>query len=102
MARTLFSHVAHEALTRGKRGLKAAMRMTTREREVMSLIGDGLGNSEIAGRLDIAVHTVKSHVHNVLEKLALHTRLEVAAYALAKKGGAAAAAGRRTRSGSRP
>lgn len=101
MARTLFSHVAHEALTRGKRGVKAAMRMTTREREVMSLIGEGLGNSEIAGRLGIAAHTVKSHVHNVLEKLALHTRLEVAAYALAKKGGAAAAAGRRTRSGSR-
>jgi len=37
-------------------------------------------------RLRIAAHTVKSHVHNILEKLALHTRLEVAAYARANGG----------------
>jgi DNA-binding NarL/FixJ family response regulator len=81
MTRTLFSHVADHALARGKRGLKAAIRMTTREREVTALIAKGLGNREIAARLRIASHTVKSHVHNILEKLALRTRLEVAAYA---------------------
>jgi DNA-binding NarL/FixJ family response regulator len=48
---------------------------------VVGLIGEGLSNKEIAERLHIVVHTVKSHVHNILEKLALHTRLEVAAYA---------------------
>jgi DNA-binding NarL/FixJ family response regulator len=78
---TLFSHVATQALSRGKRGARAAMRMTARERDVTALIAEGLGNREIAGRLGIAAHTVKSHVHNILEKLALHTRLEVAAYA---------------------
>jgi DNA-binding NarL/FixJ family response regulator len=86
MTGTLFSHVAAQAVTRGKRRLKAAMRMTTREREVTALIAEGLGNKEIAGRLSIAAHTVKSHVHNILEKLALHTRLEVAAYAHANGG----------------
>ena len=40
----------------------------------------GASNKKIATRLHIAVHTVKSHVHNVLEKLALHSRLEVAAF----------------------
>ncbi len=35
---------------------------------------------EIATRLHIAVHTVKSHVHNLLEQLALRSRLEVAAF----------------------
>ena len=44
-------------------------------------IAEGLSNKEIASRLNVATHTVKSHVHNILEKLALHTRLEVAAYA---------------------
>jgi two-component system NarL family response regulator len=78
---TLFSHVAAQALTRGKRGAKAAVRMTARERQVVELIGEGLSNKEIAQRLNIATHTVKSHVHNILEKLALHTRLEVAVYA---------------------
>ena len=86
MTGTLFSHVAAQALTRGKRRVKAALRMTAREREVTALIADGLGNKEIAGRLNIAAHTVKSHVHNILEKLALHTRLEVAAYSHANGG----------------
>jgi len=78
---TLFSHVAAQAASRGRRGTKAAVRMTARERQVMASIADGLSNKEIADRLHIATHTVKSHVHNILEKLALHTRLEVAAYA---------------------
>jgi DNA-binding NarL/FixJ family response regulator len=55
--------------------------MTPREKEVVALIGEGLSNKEIAERMQIALHTVKSHVHNVLEKLALRTRLQVAAYA---------------------
>ena len=57
-----------------------AVRLTNRERQVIDLLGEGLSNKEIATRLHIAVHTVKSHVHNVLEKLALHSRLEVAAF----------------------
>jgi DNA-binding NarL/FixJ family response regulator len=52
--------------------------LTPREYQVMTLIAEGLSNKEIAVRLRIAVHTVKSHVHNVLAKLALRTRLEVA------------------------
>ena len=78
---TLFSHVAMQALSRGRRGAKAAVRMTARERQVVESIAEGLSNKEIAVRLHVATHTVKSHVHNILEKLALHTRLEVAVYA---------------------
>ena len=54
--------------------------MTEREREVLHLIADGLSNKEIAQRLNLATNTVKGHVHNILEKLALHTRLQIAAY----------------------
>ena len=81
MAGTLFTHVAAQAVSRGKRGAKAAVRMTARERQVVESIAEGLSNKEIADRLNVATHTVKSHVHNILEKLTLHTRLEVAAYA---------------------
>lgn len=81
LASTLFSHVAEQALSRGKRGAKAAVRMTARERQVIEAIAEGLSNKEIASRLHVATHTVKSHVHNILEKLTLHTRLEVAAFA---------------------
>ena len=53
--------------------------LTQREQEVMGLIVEGLCNKAIAARLHIALHTVKCHVHVILEKLALGTRLEVAA-----------------------
>jgi two-component system nitrate/nitrite response regulator NarL len=52
---------------------------------VIDLIAKGFSNKEIATELNIAVHTVKSHVHHILEKLALHSRLELASYALTKK-----------------
>jgi DNA-binding NarL/FixJ family response regulator len=54
--------------------------VTAREREIVDLIADGLSNKEIAERVHLATHTVKSHVHNVLQKLALHSRLQLAAY----------------------
>ncbi len=56
-----------------------ASTLTSRERQVMSLIGAGSSNKEIATRLNVRVHTVKTHVHNVLTKLAVRTRLEAAA-----------------------
>lgn len=58
-----------------------AVRLTKREQEIKDLIAAGLGNKEIAQRLNIATYTVKSHVHNILEKLALHSRLQIAAHA---------------------
>jgi len=75
---SLFSRVIDHALKRGKGPLKNAVRMTKREREIIALIADSLSNKEIAQRLNIATYTVKSHVHNIMEKLALHTRLQIA------------------------
>jgi DNA-binding NarL/FixJ family response regulator len=80
MTESLFSQIAKEADSRGSEAVLEDVRMTRREREVIDLIGEGLANKEIAARLNIATHTVKSHVRNVMEKLALHTRLQIAAY----------------------
>jgi DNA-binding NarL/FixJ family response regulator len=77
---TLLSHIAQQALARHLPGVEQAVRMTKRERQIMDLIAEGLSNKEIAQRLNIATYTVKSHVHNILEKLALHSRLQIAAY----------------------
>jgi len=49
------------------------VRLTKREQEIKELIAAGLGNKEIAQRLKIATNTVKSHVHNMLGKLAALT-----------------------------
>ena len=80
LAGSLFTHVVEHALRKGKGELPNAARMTKREREIIALIADGLSNKEIAGRLNIEIYTVKSHVHNILEKLALHSRLQISAY----------------------
>ena len=77
---SLFSQIASLSIRNGQPRLLETEGLTERERQVIDLIGSGLSNKEIAARLHIAVHTVKSHVHNVLEKLALRTRLEVAAF----------------------
>ncbi|HET9387093.1 MAG TPA: response regulator transcription factor [Gemmatimonadales bacterium] len=81
MTSTLFSQIAKDAVVRGRTDALDAVRLTPREREVIDLIAEGLSNKEIATRLDIATDTVKSHVRNVMEKLMLHTRLQIAAYA---------------------
>ena len=81
---SLFSQIIEKVAGEGKVSLIESVRMTKREREVIELIAEGLSNKEIAQKLGIATYTVKSHVHNILEKLALHTRLQVASYAHAQ------------------
>ena len=80
MTASLFFQVAEHALLKGKRNLKMAIRMTQREKEIIALIVDGMSNKQIAVKLNISTFTVKSHVHNILEKLALHSRLQIANY----------------------
>jgi len=78
---TLLSHIVDQAVHRSTAAVLEAVQMTKREREITSLIAEGMSNKEIAQRLNIATYTVKSHVHNILEKLALHSRLQIAAHA---------------------
>lgn len=77
----LFSCITNRAADRSVPAVSGAVRMSQREREVIDLIVEGLSNKEIAQRLRIATNTVKSHVHNILEKLALHSRVQIAARA---------------------
>jgi DNA-binding NarL/FixJ family response regulator len=81
-----FSVSAHQArLLLGRIAELAEMRaqplgsLTRREREIVPLIERGLSNKEIARQLAIATATIKNHVHNILEKMQLRSRGEVAA-----------------------
>ena len=55
-----------------------AAELTAREREVLMLLGRGCSNKQIAEELVITVGTVKNHVHNVLDKLDVHSRKQAA------------------------
>jgi two-component system, NarL family, nitrate/nitrite response regulator NarL len=62
----------------GQSDAPPAVMLTRREREIVLLIGTGLSNKEIARHLNIGVATTKSHVHNLLTKLGLQRRAQVA------------------------
>ncbi|MFZ6005299.1 MAG: response regulator [Actinomycetota bacterium] len=55
--------------------------LTAREREVLSLLAEGLPNKDIAERLVVSLNTVRTHVQNVLSKLQAHSKLEAVAVA---------------------
>ena len=57
-------------------GEEAAPLLTSRELEILALLGDGLSNKELARRLGISGHTVKFHVESLYRKLAAGSRAE--------------------------
>jgi Response regulator containing a CheY-like receiver domain and an HTH DNA-binding domain len=83
LAASLFKRLASQR----RRGAVAdsAAELTSRERQILSLIEQGLANKEIARTLGIELATVKNHVHHVLEKLNVSRRGQAAAHARATR-----------------
>lgn len=70
----------------GLRSMKTIRRavdepLTARQEEILSLLGEGKSDSEIANTLQLSEATVRSHVHNILQRLGLETRIQIMAYA---------------------
>jgi pimeloyl-ACP methyl ester carboxylesterase/DNA-binding CsgD family transcriptional regulator len=71
-------------------GLKGSVRgedpafasLSPREREVLTLIAEGLGNAQIAERLSISEKTVRNHVSNLFDKLGVWTRAQAIVFAI--------------------
>jgi len=79
---SLFSQIVEHAINgTSPSKIEESVRMTKREKQVIELIANGNTNKEIAQQLHLSTYTVKSHVHNILEKLALNTRVQIAKHA---------------------
>jgi DNA-binding NarL/FixJ family response regulator len=90
---TLLSRVLQELTAVRQKRLAVEDRLgtlTEREREILLLLGDGLDRSEVAARLHLSQHTVRTHLQNIRTNLAVHSTL--AAVALARAGSSEAAA----------
>jgi DNA-binding NarL/FixJ family response regulator len=82
LTESLFSQIVNYAVNKSNTAqINNSVRMTKREKQVIKLIADGDTNKEIANKLHLSTYTVKSHVHNILEKLALNTRVQIAKHA---------------------
>jgi DNA-binding NarL/FixJ family response regulator len=81
IAAGLLRRIAHTASRNNSRnGLLNVPALTKRERQTAELVKSGLSDKEIARRLNISVATTKVHVHNLLTKLNLRRRSQVAEY----------------------
>lgn len=78
MAAALLRWAGDRART-ASRERERAIRLTSRETEIVALIDAGLSNKQIAARLSIQLSTVKNHVHNILDKLDVTARDDAAA-----------------------
>lgn len=82
--RLLFARLGELGRERKRRDRLEVLELSAREMEILRLIADGLTNQEIARRLYLSVHTVKNHVHRILDALGVHSRWGAVNHALAK------------------
>jgi NarL family two-component system response regulator LiaR len=76
------AHLVLARLASGEPAKSANSPLTARETDVLRLIAEGVGNAEIAQRLNIGLGTVKGHIRDILEKLAASDRTQAAVLAL--------------------
>lgn len=74
---------SHE--TRKTRRRSRTSQLSVREREILSLLADGLSGAEIAGRLVVSPETVRTHIRNAMAKLGASTRSQAVALAMQRE-----------------
>lgn len=81
MADSLFSEIVKNAIQDGTVDkVIEAVKLTKQEQDVLHLLSAGKSTVEISRKLKIASYAVKSHTRKIMDKLALHTRLELVAF----------------------
>lgn len=87
ISRSLAAKILDEFAKSSKRGdnlNKVSPGLTPREKDVLQLLVEGASNKDIAKKLKITENTVKNHLRNIMEKLHLQNRVQLAVYALRK------------------
>lgn len=81
VSRTVMSKCLMKQKSREKVASGAAGQLTPREIDILAMVAVGVKNEEIAGRLCISPHTVKTHIYNIFKKIGVPNRLQAALWA---------------------
>lgn len=76
MSRTLMTRLIDFYRRQQRNAYRPVCGLTHRELEIIGLLGSGASNSEIADRLFVSEHTVKSHLYNIFRKIKVHNRIQ--------------------------
>ncbi|MDD5362347.1 MAG: response regulator transcription factor [Ignavibacteria bacterium] len=82
---SLFASIIKNAVKSGKSKLIQSIKMTKREKAVLTFLGNAFTNKQIALKLRISEISVRGCIHNILEKLTLHARLDPMNFETPKK-----------------
>lgn len=74
--------ILKSVINKSKNTLGEGKELTKREKEIITLVVDGLTNKEIADKLNISIRTVDSHKNNIMQKLQLKSSVELVKYAI--------------------
>jgi PAS domain S-box-containing protein len=80
--RAIYVAMVHDGAAEHHERTEAALSLTAREREIVTLIALGSDTGEIAAQLHVSPETVRSHVRNAMAKLDVHTRAQLVAVVL--------------------
>jgi len=84
ISRAIADRILREFVRPGSKARDLLPTLTDREEEILGLVARGLANKEIAARLGIVEGTVKRHLQNILAKLHLRNRVQLATYAVTR------------------
>jgi DNA-binding NarL/FixJ family response regulator len=82
LASAMYARLARLGRERRRRDKLEYLLLTPRELEILRLIADGSSNQEVARQSYLSVHTVKNHVHKILETLGVHSRWAAVQHAI--------------------
>lgn len=82
VAHSLFARLGRLGRERRRRDKLDYLTLSPRKLEILRLIADDKSNQDIARQLFLSVHTVKNHIHKILEILGVHSRWEAVRYAI--------------------
>jgi DNA-binding NarL/FixJ family response regulator len=82
LANLLFARLARLGRERRRRDRLDYLSLTPRELEILRLVAEGMNNQEIARQLFLSVHTVKNHIHKILDTLGVRSRWEAVLHAI--------------------